>query len=199
MWWGAIWCLTSDDVREVIHRVGGGGVQGVDRGPAAGFVASFPGVYAFGEGAVPSGLDLSGQPSQTEEGACPADGARPEPRSHGEPGRTVGDAEQGPAAAAGVEVRHSGVPGGHSQHSATRDATSGGGDQLGPQQQVVTGIDALDVLEISRRRPPARHRGVRTGRHSPAQRWPLGEWWPGGVAATWGSDGRLRAPVGAAS
>ena len=148
-WWGAIWCLSGTNVSDVVHRVGGGVVQGVFGGPAAGGVAAFPGLQAFGEGAVASGLNFGGEAGEAEEGAGTGDGAGPKLGGGGEPRRASGDAEEGSAGASGVEVRSGGVGGGDGEHGVQGDAASGGGEELGAEEQVVAVVDAFDVGEPS--------------------------------------------------
>jgi len=125
--------------------VGGGVVQGVDRGPAAGGVAAVGGVQPLQEGAVAALLDLGGEPDQAEEGAGAGDGAFAEAGGRGDAALAAGFAEQGPAVAAGGVVGGLRVCGGHGQDGAQGYSTAGGGDEMVAHQQVVPGVDPLDV------------------------------------------------------
>ena len=138
--------MTCADAHRVIHRVGTGVVQGVDRGPPAGTVAAFGGVQPLEQGPLAAFLDFGGKPNQAEEGAGPADSAFPETGGRGHAALSPGLAKQGPAVAAGLKVGRGCVRGGHRQNGRERDAATCGGHELVSDEQVVPVVDPCDVL-----------------------------------------------------
>ncbi len=114
-------------------------MQGVDGGPAAGTVAAFPGVDAFGVGAGAAGLDFGGESGEAEEQAGALDGAPPPAGAGGHAG------DGGPAAAAGVVVGGGGLGGGVGQDGGQGYPATAGGHESGAQQQVAALVDPGDV------------------------------------------------------